>query len=1391
MDWKILLGKTVRSIAERVSMPKTYTRLRTSYIFTLLVPICPQLAALEPQDQRSISWEIHARQFGTQPASMKITNRYSRQDSEFNTFESKAPHNMDDIELKARLCLESPLSHNDMVALAQNGASFNHTILHPDDNTPRQGIFIDLTTKENKQLHTDFTVDPSCSSITINGKNVQFKAATEYLSQEQGIHPEHQPYIYVKLRTSIDSDTGQAALPGSGSSYNFPNDGLPSPDPFDHFKKLGGFYLSPDPKQQTIEFMQSFLQNIFSDEYQRLYASWYESAARYAQYMLSGDPGRTSWRTLLNMEDTFLLYFSDYTHYAHALSHSTNPTDGIRNNHNIHPRLGFRISNTGDVSTVIQIYTQDTEGFYHANYLPASLARIDPLDGSTHQINWSGFYPEAPPSLEEFRQLIDHQELVWSTGFEGLNFSTNLQLLLGAVSRIPSAQNTTPAEADSYLSNAKSYLFILLSAFGSDCISKALKKQLSELHLILHSELQLDYDSVTKLEALFNTLMGGGSLNDEDTALLVKVLTSQKITIKNNRQTMIDALNQPHRIRQRPSSQSEQSSSNANTDSKEAKKTNKRSSGNSQDNQNPDDSQSGDRREDDQDPPDISELFFWALSGDDIDLLLDALFAIPPESFLDLSKEIKKKLDILYKKRKNESPQAPDVLMYEAVSGMHQDKVKARKLFVSAHNKAQETQKSLVIDQIKAWLLWYYFEACKLKQKTIDAINGGKLEEFPNILEELPNIEKSANEIELEKYETLDINKLSSLIEQFFHSMHLNTESYELIITTMLYYSGLVDGLNDRFELQKILEYSKQLKKVNLDHLYLYPISFSSSKALPITHIRFPALDGLTLNDKFPYIGIGKRAIEIFFLNIIERGLKIRIDPESILDQHSLIDTIPTDKDTRSDSDVSKTSPLKRKTDVREHMQKNNEDIPTGFVRNAFELLEGISYETFDLAKKFDIDAFYQVINMRKVLYKDDQQETITTFYYQIKAEHLSKVKETTTIEKKRKRATVEYFKNLFKAAKPSPKLNQRIYKEAKKSEHLTLETRKEYIQKSVQGMIDFYSADSLSPHLKEFWESVQENEKRLAEELSQGNEKPAESNDYDIDSVLAFINSNSSTDNSLQEESKKKKGKKLKMDTTLRTEPEQRASSPSNDLAPKKTSALKNNEKKQLLKLLIKVGECFQLSPEANSEQAWQVQGTDNKAISFSEKISPRKWNHNIRKILTQIRQARAGDNPDQEKSIYQNIPEIHSTMIGIDRIYEEAAWYLLHQYDEIYSWGFFASNDQSIKTKATEDALMAKTYLLQAIALLTGLDAISTNLSSSEFEKLVNKLLENEQEPQKKHEILHRFYPLASSMGHVNSLLSMATDASSSSSYVKQRSEWYDLKYRLLSQQETLGLH
>ena len=133
---------------------------------------------------------------------------------------------------------------------------------------------------------------------------------------------------------------------------------------------------------------------------------------------------------------------------------------------------------------------------------------------------------------------------------------------------------------------------------------------------------------------------------------------------------------------------------------------------------------------------------------------------------------------------------------------------------------------------------------------------------------------------------------------------------------------------------------------------------------------------------------------------------------------------------------------------------------------------------------------------------------------------------------------------------------------------------------------------------------------------------------------------------------------------------------------------------------------------------------------------------------------------------------------MIGIERVWQEHAWTLMHEFDDSFDMGFLAESKRQAAWKTAR--VVKNKLLLPALALTLGMDEMSARTSSREVWKRARDLLARAefQEQEVNDEFRLRLRCLFNSMGHVYTLLAMSAPVSFKSQFEEKAKVWFGLK-------------
>lgn len=141
-----------------------------------------------------------------------------------------------------------------------------------------------------------------------------------------------------------------------------------------------------------------------------------------------------------------------------------------------------------------------------------------------------------------------------------------------------------------------------------------------------------------------------------------------------------------------------------------------------------------------------------------------------------------------------------------------------------------------------------------------------------------------------------------------------------------------------------------------------------------------------------------------------------------------------------------------------------------------------------------------------------------------------------------------------------------------------------------------------------------------------------------------------------------------------------------------------------------------------------------------------------------------------------YLDIEE-NKILIGIDRIWEEYAWSIMHQFDKNYQPTSSPDSDKALRELKT-----AKRYLLAGLSLLLGFDCINENISANEI-KCRTTLFLNEKKwmnEKSKHSFKKRISDFCTSIGHWHNLYETLVN-SHSIALDKELRLWYQYGKKL----------
>lgn len=220
-----------------------------------------------------------------------------------------------------------------------------------------------------------------------------------------------------------------------------------------------------------------------------------------------------------------------------------------------------------------------------------------------------------------------------------------------------------------------------------------------------------------------------------------------------------------------------------------------------------------------------------------------------------------------------------------------------------------------------------------------------------------------------------------------------------------------------------------------------------------------------------------------------------------------------------------------------------------------------------------------------------------------------------------------------------------------------------------------------------------------------------------------------------------------------------------------------------------IKVGKKqSNIADSSRSDDQWRVRASKRTIRPF-ERIYQKNWNEQVHSIIKQAHASRKTNNPKEEYDLYLKLLKgTSNSMVGIERIWEEMGWLLLHQYD-----GFYATQTipEDLRKTVLDTAFKAKDqYFLPAIASHLGMDEMNHMLSPEKFFQLVHSILTDEHFDTiaGQIEFARRLRCLASSVAHSFSLAAMASPRNQKLRELARN--WYKAKNDLITQERTLKI-
>ncbi|MFK0571041.1 hypothetical protein [Endozoicomonas sp.] len=178
--------------------------------------------------------------------------------------------------------------------------------------------------------------------------------------------------------------------------------------------------------------------------------------------------------------------------------------------------------------------------------------------------------------------------------------------------------------------------------------------------------------------------------------------------------------------------------------------------------------------------------------------------------------------------------------------------------------------------------------------------------------------------------------------------------------------------------------------------------------------------------------------------------------------------------------------------------------------------------------------------------------------------------------------------------------------------------------------------------------------------------------------------------------------------------------------------------------------------------EEGWTTVGYKKKMDSYDSIFQENRSRWVIR-ILKSIHQARRACNLEKELAIYSNFFSVaeRSQVIGVERIYEELAWTLLHSMDDLFSsvMSKYSMKSQDDMAEVGMVSHYAENLILKALSRLLHLDTINAKILPSEvYKRALGILAKSYYSGKEKQAYLkHRFRCMFSSMGHIYSVRAM----------------------------------
>ena len=706
---------------------------------------------------------------------------------------------------------------------------------------------------------------------------------------------------------------------------------------------------------------------------------------------------------------------------------------------------------------------------------------------------------------------------------------------------------------------------------------------------------------------------------------------------------------------------------------------------------------------------------------------IEAFLDIPEEDFLEIDGPLKFQLF----QNSGQSTDTKKRMMAKAVFKWlkNRNREEARKLFMQAYTLSQPEADNNFDpdDQMLAWLMIHKYK--KLLEGTSE--------------------DAEADEQELHSY-------FHRPVEQ------ANPEVLPLLI---MYYTDALPGIHSFLDIELYLALLDKFESCyrNYHRLYFFPVSFTAIDRIrwtPMSDTAYTSLDItymshslVSMSNNLVSLGISSISYRLVGLCYVLIGLMTEWKGGSV-DDNEYLTNLPWREYNEKSLQALHTI-RERDTDKLNAREKDYNDL----IQSYCSLAE----------RKTKINIF------------DNEDHFFSVMYYQYCA-----ILEREKNERYEKKGNIPKYKVLTwyqKAAEYSPELWHRVFQEA-----LNIGKTDSVIEAARQ-LHHFWL--SRSPLIADYWG---ERLKSLSHQSSKETESIPETIDEAESTIPDWILTETSapdkrelraTHSKKTRKSKKKRPGKAAKATPKDQEQDHAENYDSNVEKLAKTLSPKNIA--ALPKATIKVGKRQNnIGDISRTDDQWQVR-TSKKTVRPFERIYQENWNEKVDYIIKKAHMSRKTDNPNEEYGLYQELLKgTSNSMVGVERIWEEMGWLLLHQYDNTYATRII--NDD-LKKAALDTAFKAKDkYFLPAIASYLGLDEMNSSLSPEDFYQSVLTTLTHEQFDtiSQKVDFVLRLRSLASSVAHSFSLAAMASPRNKKLGRLAQ--SWYKAKRDLLTQEKTL---